>query len=170
MAFTTETNDMIQRLEEQSKSCHYSDSPMLDIIPIREVTQEDLANTLYASEMPEHSGHYSLPLLNTDGTRTGGFGYANAIVDVYRDGTAIARTREWKYGFRPADPTPDGRRNEVKRDVHNYMVVRFYLLGCKHEYEERNDLARSRGITLYSHDHYHVCKSCGHSYLVDSSG
>lgn len=165
----TETNDMIQRLEEQSKSCHYSDSPMLDIIPIREVTPEDLANTLYASEMPEHSNYYSLPLLKTDGTRVGGFGYISAIVDVYRDGTAIARTREWKYAYRENEPTPDGRKPEVKRGE-NHMVVRFYLLGCKHEYEERPWEASEKGITLYSHDHYHVCKKCGHSYLVDSSG
>ncbi len=169
MPFTTETNDLVRRLEEQSKSCHYSDSPMLDVIPIREVTQEDLANTLYAADMPEHSGYYSLPLLNTDGTRTGGFGYVGAIVDVYGDGTAIARVREWKYAYRDNEPTPDGRKPEVKRGE-NHMVVRFYLLGCKHEYEERPWEASEKGITLYSHDHYHVCKKCGHSYLVDSSG
>ena len=165
MPFTTETNDLVRRLELQSESCHIMDKPA-DLIPIREVTQEDLANTLYAADMPEHSGYYSLPLLNTDGTRTGGFGYVGAIVDVYGDGTAIARTREWKYAYREDEPTPDGRKPEVKRGE-NHMVVRFYLIGCKHEYEERNDLYEG---TLYSHDHYHVCNNCGHSYLVDSSG
>jgi hypothetical protein len=163
MAFTTD--NMIDMLEEQSASCHYSNASV-DLIPIREVTMEDLASTLYASEWPEHSGHYSLPLLNADGTRAGGFGYVSALVDVYRDGTAIARTREWKYAYREEEPTPDGRKPEVKRGE-NHMVVRFYLLGCQHQYEERNDLYKG---TLYSHDHYHVCKKCGHSYLVDSSG
>jgi len=164
---TTTKDDMIHLLEEQSESCH-TDTPA-ELIPIREVTQEDLANTLWSNERAEHTDYYSLPLLNTDGTRVGGFGYISAIVDVYRDGTAVARTREWKYAYRDNEPTPDGRKPEVKREE-NHMVVRFYLLGCKHEYEERNDLAKKEGITLYSHDHYHVCKNCGHSYLVDSSG
>jgi hypothetical protein len=141
---------------------------MLDVVPIREINQEELAGTMFASEMPDHTNYYSLPLLNTDGTRVGGFGYISALVDVYRDGTAVARTREWKYAYRENEPTPDGRKPEVKRGE-NHMVVRFYLLGCKHEFEERPDLARDRGITLYSHDHYHVCKNCGHSFLVDSS-
>ena len=162
---TTTKIDMIRQLKTLSESCQNSDV-QADLIPIREITQEELANTLHASEMPEHSGYYSLPLLNTDGTRTGGFGYISAIVDVYRDGTAIARTREWKYAYREDEPTPDGRKNETKR-FENHMTVRFYLLGCRHEYEERNDLF---GGTLYSHDHYHVCKNCGHAYLVDSSG
>ena len=54
MPFTTETNDLVRRLELQSESCHIMDKPA-DLIPIREVTQEDLANTLYAADMPEHS-------------------------------------------------------------------------------------------------------------------
>ena len=166
MPFTTEANDLVRRLCQLSYSCHVDQHS--ELIPIREITQEDLANTLWSNERAEHTDYYSLPLLKTDGTRAGGFGYISAIVDVYRDGTAIARTREWKYAYREDEPTPDGRKSEVKRGE-NHMVVRFYLLGCKHEYEERNDLARERGITLYSHDHYHVCKKCGHSFLVDSS-
>jgi hypothetical protein len=165
---TTTKIDMIRQLELLSESCHRSDV-QADLIPIREIGPEELANTLHASEMPEHSGYYSLPLLNTDGTRTGGFGYISSIVDVYRDGTAIARTREWKYAYREDEPTPDGRRVR-RRPGANRMVVRFYLLGCRHEYEERPWEAAKKGITLYSHDHYHVCKNCGHSYLVDSSG
>lgn len=119
MAFT---NDIIRRLEIQSENT------TARTVPIREVTQEDLASTLYASEMPVYTGHYSLPLLNTDKKRAGGFGYISAIVDVYRDGTAIARTREWKYAYREDEPTPDGRKPEVKRED-NHMTVRFYLLG-----------------------------------------
>lgn len=167
MPYTTEATALVRRLELLSSSCHTGTQS--ELIPIREICAQELANTLWASELPEHTNYYSLPLLNTDGTRVGGFGYVSAIVDVYRDGTAIARTREWKYAYREDEPTPDGSRREVKRGE-NHMVVRFYLLGCRHEYEERPWEAADKGITLYSHDHYHVCKNCGHSYLVDSSG
>lgn len=158
--------DFVRRLENLSSSCHTG--TQAELIPIQEVDAQELANTMFASEMPEHTNYYSLPLLNMDGTRVGGFGYVSAIVDVYRDGTAIARTREWKNGYRPGEPTPDGKNRYCSR-MENHMVVRFYLLGCKHEYEERPDLAREQGVALYSHDHCHVCKKCGHSYLVDSS-
>lgn len=168
MTTTTEALEMIGRLEALSESCHRSDI-QAELIPIREVSQEELADTMFGSELPEHTLHYSLPLLNADGTRTGGFGYQSAIVDAYRDGTAVARTREWKYAYSADEPTLDGSRRETKRGE-NHMVVRFYLLGCKHEYEERSWEAADKGITLYSHDHYHVCKNCGHSFVVDSSG
>ena len=156
--------DFVRRLENLSSSCHTG--AQAELIPIREIDQQELANTMCASELPEKTGYYSLPLLNMDGTRVGGFGYVSAIVDIYGDGTAVARTREWKNGYRQGEPTPDGK-NRYCSKMENHMVVRFYLLGCKHEYEERPDLARE---PLYSHDHYYVCKRCAHSYLVDSSG
>jgi len=166
MPYTTEANDLVRRLELLSSSCHTG--TQAELIPIQEIDAQELANTMWASELPEHTNYYSLPLLNTDGTRVGGFGYISAIVDVYRDGTAIARTREWKNGYRPDEPTPDGK-NRYCSKMENHMVVRFYLLGCKHEYEERPDFGAG-SIALYSHDHYYVCKKCSHSYLVDSSG
>lgn len=167
MATTIEAIDLVRRLEQISDSCHHSDVEA-ELIPIREITQEELADTMFASELPADTNYYSLPLLNKEGKRIGGFGYISAIVDVYRDGTAIARTREWKYAYSENEGSLDGK-NEVKLGP-NHMTVKFYLLGCKHEYEERSWEAAEKGITLYSHDHYHVCKNCGHSYVVDTSG
>ena len=51
----------------------------------------------------------------------------------------------------------------------NHMTVKFYLLGCAHEYEERNDLAGERKTLLYRCEHLYECKNCGHWYIVDSS-
>jgi hypothetical protein len=158
--------DFVRKLENLSSSCH-TGTPC-DPIPVQEIDAKELASTMFVCELPEKTGYYSLPLLNVDGTRVGGFGYVSAIVDIYRDGTAIARTREWKNGYRPNEPTPDGKNRYCSKNE-NHMTARFYLLGCKHEYEERPDLAKEQGITLYSHDHYNSCKKCGHWFVVDSS-
>jgi hypothetical protein len=139
-------------------------------MPITLVEDHALAGTLYASEVPQHTGYYSLPLINQDGSRPA-FGYLSAVVDVFRDGTAIAKTREWKYGFVAGDPTLDGKPREVSPNSRdNHMVVRHYLLDCKHAYDERNDLAKDLGYQLFSHDHMYRCRKCGHTYVVDSSG
>lgn len=158
-------NRMVEQLEQQSNSCYTMDSD-LKPLSIKRMNQDDLAGTLYASELPEHTGHYALPLLNRDGSRTS-FGYITAVVDVYRDGTAIAKTREWRYGYRADEPSVDGCARETGRD--NKMTVRHYLIGCQHQYVERNDLAVERGHRLFSHDHYYSCDLCGHAYMVDSS-
>lgn len=169
MIATSEScHSMKERLEKVMDSCHRLgvSAPHL---PVTLVEDHELASTLYGSEIPEHTGHYSLPLINQDGSRPA-FGYLSAVVDIFRDGTAIAKTREWKYGFRAGEPTLDGRPREMSRDTRdNYMVVRHYLLGCKHAYDERNDLAEHLGYRLYSHDHLYHCGKCGHTYVVDSS-
>jgi hypothetical protein len=157
---------MIEQLLKQSESCHSMQGADQPHLPIKLLNAEQLANTMYASEAPVHTGCYSLPMLNRDGTRTS-FGYLIAVVDVFRDGTAIAKTREWLYAYRANEPSLDGREQQTGRE--NRMVVRHYLLGCQHSYQERNDLALQQGHSLFSHDHYFVCSKCGHAYMVDSS-
>lgn len=164
---TKDTADqMIEQLHQLSDSCHTMDGVQQTPLPIKLMDAHQLASTMYASEVPVHTGYYSLPMLNRDGTRVT-FGYLTAVVDVYRDGTAIAKTREWLYAYRANEPSLDGREQQTGRD--NRMVVRHYLLGCQHSYQERNDLALQQGHRLFSHDHYYVCSKCGHAYMVDSS-
>jgi len=49
--------------------------------------------------------------------------------------------------------------------------VKFYLIGCKHEYREMGrDEAAEHNITgLFRTEHTHICDKCGHTYVVDSS-
>jgi len=159
---------MIGRLAKLTYSCQES-GETAPHMPIMLVDDHALAGTKYASEVPEHTGYYSLPLENQDGSQPA-FGYLPAVVDVFPDGTAIAKTREWKYGYRVGEPTLDGKPREVSSNSQdNHMVVRHYLLGCQHTYAIRNDLAADLGHQLFNHDHLYHCRKCGHTYVVDSS-
>jgi hypothetical protein len=157
--------DMIEKLQNLSfHSCR--DSSKCELIPIREINADELADTQFC-ESPEHVGFYCLPMLGRDGKPVGGFGHMTARVEVYSSGTAVARVRDWKYAYSENEASLDGKK-EVRR-TGNHMTVKFYLLGCKHEYEERNDLAQEKKTTLYRCEHLHSCKKCGHWYVVDSS-
>jgi hypothetical protein len=161
----TLAQEMIEKLDNLSfHACR--DVSKAELIPIREISPEELADTSFCEE-PEHVGYYCLPMLGRDGKPLGGFGHQTARVEVYRDGTAVARVREWKYAYSENEGSLDGLK-EVKRGP-NSMIVKFYLLGCQHEYEERNDLAAEKKTTLYRCEHLHSCKKCGHWYVVDSS-
>lgn len=56
---------------------------------------------------------------------------------------------------------------------HGVYFLRFFVLGCKHEYREvSHDFARKElGVSTWGmHCHVHYCKKCEHHYSVDSSG
>lgn len=172
MIVTDAAQEMIDKLEALSDACDYNDPADIQplLLPIRQLSQRDLARTRFC-ESPVHAQTYQLPLLKPDGTPLGGFGKAYAFVEVYQDGTAIARLRCWKYDYRYDHEHKgclDGKPSKAPNS-RNDMTVRFYLLGCKHEYEEQSHRASEFGLTLFRTDHLHICKNCGHRFVVDSS-
>lgn len=155
-----EAKRMIDALDKQDAK-----DQIHDVMPIVELDVGDLYNTQFG-QVPVQSKIRALPYLNPEKTPVVGI-RAYVLVNVYADGTAIAIHKAWKYAYSEKEPTLDGC--PVKKQGKNECVVKFYLLGCKHEYEERNDLAIDYNITLLSMDHFVICKKCAHHYVVNSS-
>jgi len=139
-----------------------------NMVPVRELSPDDLAWTHF-TDTPAYQGVFTLPYLNEDGTPVGGFGFAYCRVMVYNDGTAIALDRCWKYDRMALDGKPN--KENQPTPISNHMTVKFYLIGCKHEYREMGrEEAAEHGITgLFRTEHAHICDECGHTYTVDSS-
>jgi len=170
----TAAQQMIDALNALDDACGCNDPDEVSkcLIPIRQATQEELAYTLF-DRTPCHTQVYEFPYLKPDGTPLGGFGKQHALTHVYDDGTAIAILRCWKYDYtydHEHKGCLDGNPVKCPGPMQNEMTIRFYLLGCNHEYREGSqDEANERGITLLSMDHIHICDKCGHYTVFNSS-
>lgn len=171
---TDAAQDMIGKLIALDNACDCNDPDEVSghLIPIRQLTQDELAWTQFC-ETPCHAQNYQLPMLGPDKKPIGGFCKQHAYVEVYADGTAIARLRCWKHDYtwdHEHKGCLDGNPSKSPGPCKNDMTVKFYLLGCKHEYREGSrDEANERGIVLLSMDHIHICDDCGHYFVVNSS-
>lgn len=158
---------MIQQLDAQDAAL--SDGELLEnILPIRELSPMELAYTKFG-ENPAQTLIRQLPYLKPDKTQAGEWNRAYCLVHVYNDGTAIAISREWKYAYRADQMTLDGNPVKSPGVGKNDMTIKFYLIGCKHEYEEQSYNAKDYGVSLLSMDHLHVCKHCKHQFVVNTS-
>lgn len=169
----SKADDTIEKLDSLERACETGLDATEFLLPIVELDAEDLANTKF-SEKPVDSRIRSLPYLNTEGKHIGVWSRAYVLVNVYEDGTAIAIQRTWKYDYaydhmRNNAMTLDGSPTKSPAPMKNEMTVKFYLIGCKHEYAEQSSNAKDFGIVLLSMDHLHVCSKCGHKYVVNTS-
>ena len=162
--------EMLSNLIRLDYEAHHGCPKQEHLIPVKEMTQDELAWTQFGEHTPELTGYFSLPHKNEKGEIDGkNYLFSGVHVNIYWDGTAIAIHRCWKY--------EDTRENSVSGKLHkrpktkgmysNDMTIRFYLLGCKHEYEEVS--GQSVGLTLFRMEHAYKCKHCSHVYAVDSS-
>lgn len=163
--------EMLEKIHKLDYACHHGSGATPDLMfPVKEATQRDLAWTEFGNHIPQFMGYASLPYIDKEGKPLGGFGFAGCHFAVYWDGTAIAWNREWKYTehslTKKRHPAPKGGMWKNGRS-RNDMTIRFYLLGCKHQYEEVS--GESIGQTLFRMEHANKCKKCGHTYVVDSS-
>ena len=159
-----------QGLLEKLKAIDYATSHSgadPEILPVQELSQDDLAWTHF-SDLPAYQGIFTLPYLDEEGKPLGGFAMSYCRVMIYDDGTAIAVNRCWKYDRMALDGKPTQKEGW---HPNNKMTVKFYLIGCKHEYREMGrDEAAEHNITgLFRTEHTHICDKCGHTYVVDSS-
>ena len=141
---------------------------MVDVMPIVELNVQDLYRTSFGTQ-PVESKTRKLPYLNPDKRQTGAWSHAYVQVHVYQDGTAIAIHKGWLYAYSENEMTLDGCPKKAPKPMTNECVVKFYLLGCNHEYEEQSHHAKDYGVTLLSMDHLHVCKKCNHQFVVNTS-
>lgn len=165
--------EMIERLDALDVACHKGDDTTSLLLPVTELSSEELAWTSFSDRAVETKTR-QLPYVNAEGKPIGAFSRAFVVVDVYSDGTAIARHRTWAYDYyydhqMPNVLTLDGKPKKSPGAGKNHMTVKFYLLGCKHEYEERNDRAAEFNLTLFHCDHLNICKKCGHRFVTNSS-
>ena len=157
---------MINALDEQDSLLEQG--KLVDVMPIVELNTQELYQTKFGTQ-PVESKIRKLPYLNPDKRQVGAWGWDYVQVNVYEDGTAIAVSRGWLYAYRSDEMTLDGCPKISPKPMKNECVVKFYLLGCKHEYEEQSHNAQEYGVTLLSMDHLHVCKKCKHQFVVNTS-
>jgi hypothetical protein len=161
--------NIIEKLKKLDEVCQFNEPEEVEkhLVPIQRLSNEELADTKF-HEIPAHEEYYHLPYLKPDGKPVGGFGKALCRCLCYSDDTAIAVGRFWNYDYSydheikmSLDAKP------IKKDNRAEMEVRFYLLGCKHEYEEKP--GSTKNLNLFRTEHLHVCSKCDHYYVVDSS-
>jgi len=161
----------IDQLTALTEACNCNDPDEVSRFqfPVKRLTNEELAYTQFC-EQPALSQTFQLPMILPDGTPVGGFAKQFLKVNVYQDGTAIGWHRCWKYDYRwdhENKMTVDGKPVQCPPPTngvsHNTMVVRFYLIGCDHDYHEVYNKGNMRC------DHTYECNVCHHRYTVNSS-
>lgn len=163
--------EMVLRLKAISHYCVTGnvEETKKHMVPVTRLSNEDLASTNFC-ERPVHTGEYALPCVTPDGEPIQ-WRHEWCLVEVFSDGTAIARCRRWKYDYcyeHELKASLDAK--PIRKDAGNTMEVQFYLLGCKHKYREgTSEEARDRNVTLFRCCHLHICDECGHWFVVDSS-
>jgi hypothetical protein len=162
--------EMLERIHKLDYACHHGQATPDLMFPIKELNSSELAWTNFGNHEPQFIGYASLPYIDKNGKSVGGFGFAGCHFVIYWDGTAIAWNREWKYTnhslTKKQHPEPKGGMWKNGKSKNN-MVVRFYLLGCQHKYQEVS--GKSIRQTLFRMEHANKCKKCGHTYVTDSS-
>ena len=136
------------------------------LIPIQQISNEQLAYTSFGTYEPQFTGYIALPNILIHSKKPG-MGFTGVQLMVFCNGTAIAFDRCWKYDYSTINGTIDGKARRNRKNKQNEMTVRFFLLGCKHEYKEVS--GKEVGLNLFPMEHARKCKKCGHTYVVDTS-
>jgi len=159
---------MLQKLAKIHSVVNCEGVAQEDLIPVTELTEEGLGYC-NLNDTPTFQANVMLPYLNPDGTPIGGFGYAHVLVHIYNDGTAVGIHRCWKYERMTLDGKPNHEDKPVGPST-NHMTIKFYQLGCVHEYRGMTaEEIAERDIHLFHCDHANICEKCGHSFVVNSS-